>query len=78
MDFVNAVRNGDPQELKRLIEEQTNEISAIPVVGGASLLHWAADVGSKECAELLLDARICTDVNVKDDGGTYSLDDAPD
>ncbi|MCJ1392980.1 hypothetical protein MMC18_005852 [Xylographa bjoerkii] len=51
--LFDAIRHGDTEEVRRLLDE--DEVQATSECKGKSALHWAADNGFQDIAELLLD-----------------------
>jgi hypothetical protein len=45
----------------------------LPSINGASLLHWAAELGSKQSCKLILDHNLVHDVNIRDELGSTAL-----
>eukprot|EP01114_Cavostelium_apophysatum_P013097 TRINITY_DN3098_c1_g1_i1.p1 TRINITY_DN3098_c1_g1~~TRINITY_DN3098_c1_g1_i1.p1 ORF type:complete len:389 (+),score=93.40 TRINITY_DN3098_c1_g1_i1:76-1242(+) len=86
IEFVNAIQARDATEIVRLIkssevssddqrriQEAVDKLSAFTTMGGASLLHWAADLHSAQLAKLVLSKGLFADVNSKDDSGSTAL-----
>jgi len=86
MEFVSAIQNRDAKELVQILKEQEKQESDeaffrlvhSSFMSSVSLLHWAAELGSKECAKLLLESKHkdsygTSDVNKKDDSGATPL-----
>ncbi|KAL1501266.1 hypothetical protein ABEB36_006621 [Hypothenemus hampei] len=64
-EFVWAIKNGDLEQVKDIIEKQTIDVNQ--VVDGRPLILYAADYGQKAVIEYLISAG--ADVNSKDKHG---------
>ena len=69
--IVQAIRNGDIQQIQQFLDQEVGDVSAIKDCDGMNLLHHAVWQEQLEIARLLLDRGI--DVNATDAGGTTPL-----
>lgn len=72
VQLISAIREGDVETLKELLNDPANEGYTFTFMGGATPLHWAAQEGQQEALGLFLE-RATNAVDTKDSTGSTPL-----